>query len=59
MNVKKAVYDRIINILQNELISCNNNIFNNKQKFKRLAEEQTILKRERAKIQKITNEVTE
>ena len=50
MNVKKAVVDNVKNMLLEELRKCNNKIRDNKDKFARLTEEQTVLKRERVKL---------
>lgn len=57
MNIKKLVIERITNLLQNEYNNINHKIFENKWKFKKLEEEQTILKRERAKLQQLINDV--
>lgn len=50
MNVKKAVMDKVRDMLNNELRKCNNKIWDNKNQFARLTEEQTTLKRERVKL---------
>jgi len=50
MNVKKEVYDKIIKSLSNELKACKYKIAQNKYEFKKLTEQQTILKRECAEL---------
>lgn len=57
MNIKKMVIERITSVLQIEYNSINRKIFDNRWKFKKLEEEQTILKRERAKLQQLINDV--
>jgi hypothetical protein len=53
MNIKQEVAERIKNLLQIELNKCNNKIHNNLFQFKKLQEEQTILKRERVALAKL------
>lgn len=58
MNVKKAVYERVKHMIQTELDSCNSKIRHNLLLFKRLQEEQTILKRERVKLTELLRSLT-
>lgn len=58
MNIKKEVYNRIIEVLKKELNRCNDKIYMNKYHFKKLSEEQTILKRERVELNRTMNEIT-
>jgi uncharacterized protein YeeX (DUF496 family) len=53
MNVKKEVIERIKSKLIDEMRDCDRKIYRNKYKFKELVEEQTILKREMAKLSEI------
>lgn len=57
MIVKKEVYERVCAILENELLSINYKIKQNLSTFKRLADEQTVLKRERVFLSKQINEL--
>jgi len=57
MQVKKRVIERIVDLLQTEYNKINYEIFENKYKFKNLEHEQTVLKRERVKLQKMINEL--
>lgn len=50
MNVKKQVWDRIVKLLELERRAVQDNISRNQREFRRLVEEQRILKRERAAI---------
>ena len=55
--VKKAVLENVNNMLHAELQKVCYKIFDNKNKMNRLAEEQTILKRERTKIIEMINSI--
>jgi len=55
MQIKKEVLNRVTSCLQKELNKCNNTLHQNLYQFKRLAEEQTILKRERVKLTELIN----
>ena len=55
MQVKKRVIERIVDLLQSEYARIYFELRSNKVKFKSLEQEQTILKRERAKIQQLIN----
>lgn len=50
MNIKKEVTERIKKLLQEELQKCNNKIHDNLYQFKKLSDEQTVLKRERVRL---------
>ena len=50
MNVKKEVFERVKQMLTNERNKCLSKIRNNKWEFEKLTNEQTVLKRELAKI---------
>lgn len=50
MNVKRLVWERIVKVLEHERRSIQDKIWRNRREFKRLADEQAILKRERAAI---------
>lgn len=50
MNVKKEVWKRIVKVLEHERHQIQDKIWKNRGEFKRLADEQTILKRERAAL---------
>jgi hypothetical protein len=58
MNIKKEVAERIKTMLQAELNKCNNKIHDNLFQFKKLSDEQTILKRERAKLAEMLKSFT-
>jgi hypothetical protein len=53
MQVKKVVYDRVVQVLQDEKNKIVDKIRVNKYTFQKLRDEQTVLKRERAKIDEI------
>ena len=57
MNIKKEVAKNIEKFIREELNKVNNKIHDNKYKFARLTEEQTILKRERVKIHELLNTI--
>lgn len=50
MNVKKPVWERIVKVLEHERQQIQDKIWKNRREFKRLTDEQTLLKRERAAI---------
>jgi hypothetical protein len=50
MNIKKAAFDMVVARLENDLQTVNTKIGHNKWDMKKLAEEQSILKRERGII---------
>ncbi len=52
--IKKAAYDAVLHKLQNEMASLNGKIGRNKYEFKKLVDEQTRLKRERAVLWELT-----
>lgn len=57
MQIQKKVVERIQQMLQEEFNKCNAKLFTNKYTFKRLVEEQTVLKRERVKLTEMLNEL--
>jgi hypothetical protein len=57
MNIRKEVYERIVNTLFDEKNKVNRKINANKYTIKRLSEEQTILKAERKKIYNMIREL--
>ena len=57
MNIKKAVHYPIQKKLEKEQNILKNKIGMNKYKMKRLVEEQTLMKRELAELQKLISEV--
>ena len=50
MNVKKDVYERIMNMLEDQLSKIIWDIIKNTNEIKRLAEKQSVLKRERKEL---------
>ena len=58
VNIKKAVYDRILEMYQRELLDVEYKIRNNKYRFKELTDEQTTLKRERVRINQLIRDIS-
>jgi len=57
MNIKKEVAKNIEKFLREELSKINGKLNTNRYQFKKLTEEQTILKRERVKIHTLINTI--
>jgi hypothetical protein len=55
MNHKKEAHTEIIKLLEKEYNNCISDIRDNKFTFKRLVQEQTILKRKKAELTNIIN----
>jgi hypothetical protein len=57
MQIQKEVVERVTKVLQKELDIVRSKIYSNKSTFKRLRDEQTILKRERARLDKMIRDI--
>ena len=57
MNVKKEAYDNIIKHLRDQIRHIDGDIRHNKRRFKDIEYEQTVLKRQRAKLIELINAV--
>jgi len=57
MNVKKEVAERIKLMIKAELNKCGNKIHDNRFQFKKLQDEQTVLKRERTSLIQLLNDI--
>ena len=55
MNIRKEAYDKIINHLRLQIGDVDRKIKTNKDRFKVLEHEQTILKRQRTKLIELIN----
>jgi hypothetical protein len=57
MQVKKEVIERVKGVLQKELDTIRYKISDNKNAFKKLRNEQIILKRERARLDQMIRDI--
>ena len=57
MKCKEEVINNIIRRLEDDLIKCNSTIRLNKYEFKKLAEKQALLKRERVILTDLINQL--
>jgi len=55
VNVKKEVFDQIAVHIKKEYENCRHNIWMNKYNFRKLADEQTILKRKLGELHDLYN----
>ncbi len=58
MNVKKEVVENLKTYFQKELKAMDYEIWTNKNEIKRLVEKQSLLKRSRAKLDKLSRELS-
>lgn len=58
MNVKKEVIENLKTYFQKELKVMDYEIWKNKNEIKRLVEKQSLLKRSRAKLDKLSRELS-
>jgi predicted nucleic acid-binding Zn-ribbon protein len=57
MNIKREVYDRIVKALERELSVITSKINGNRYSFRNLEKEQTVLKREKAKLHEMLRDL--